>query len=402
MTDLIPEEYFYDLPEEKIAQYPLEERDLSKLLVYRDGKITSDFFYRIDDHIPEYSLLVFNNTKVIRARLVFMKKSGARIEIFCLEPFLPAEYSAAFSSRGPVEWKCLIGNLKKWKTGILETFFIDRGREARLTAEKVSEQGEAFLVRFSWDSQDLNFGEMIDSAGHVPLPPYIKRDDESSDSVTYQTIYAMISGSVAAPTAGLHFTRQVFDRLDQKNIIRAELTLHVGAGTFQPLKSQRISEHVMHTEHFFVSRNTIESLLKNTGKIIAVGTTSVRTLESLYWLGVKLDKNTSAEPSELFIDQWYPYEGECKVPSFQALETLLEWMERTKTRVLKAATRIIIVPGYKFRIIDGMITNFHQPGSTLLLLVAAWTGSDWKKIYDFALANDFRFLSYGDSSLLLE
>jgi S-adenosylmethionine:tRNA ribosyltransferase-isomerase len=402
MFDLVSAEYFYDLPEERIAQYPLEERDGSKLLVYRNGEITGDVFKKVDDYIPEGSLLVFNNTRVIRARLIFSKNSGARIEVFCLEPLLPSEYSNAFSSFSPVEWKCLIGNLKRWKIGFLEGWFLRDGKKIRLIAERVSPEGDAFRVKFSWEPDDICFGEVIESAGHIPLPPYITREDEISDSISYQTIYAMVKGSVAAPTAGLHFTRQVFDRLERKGIKRTELTLHVGSGTFQPLKTDRISEHVMHTEHFFVSQNTVEYLINSLGKIIAVGTTSVRTLESLYWLGVKLMMNRLSEPSELFIEQWYPYEDECKIPSYQALETLLAWMRQTKTLVLKAPTRIIIVPGYQFRIIDGMITNFHQPGSTLLLLVSAWTGSDWKKIYDYALANEYRFLSYGDSSLLLK
>jgi S-adenosylmethionine:tRNA ribosyltransferase-isomerase len=401
MFDIIPEEYFYQLPEDRIAQYPLEERDSSKLLLYRNGEIADDVFSRLDNYIPEGSLLVFNNTRVIRARLIFHKDSGARIEVFCLEPLSPSEYSSAFSSTGQVEWKCLIGNLKKWRTGILETSFINKGRKVSLRAEKLREEGDSSRIRFSWDAENLNFGDVIESAGHVPLPPYIDREDEKSDGKAYQTIYSLVKGSVAAPTAGLHFTRRVLDGLDRKGITRAELTLHVGAGTFQPVKSKRISEHLMHTEHFFVSRKAVESVLVNPGKIIAVGTTSVRTLESLYWLGVKLTGNISAAPEELFVDQWEPYKDECNIPAYQALETLLEWMVSSGTVVLQAPTRIIIVPGYRFRIIDGMITNFHQPGSTLLLLVSAWTGDNWKKIYDYALANDYRFLSYGDSSLLL-
>jgi S-adenosylmethionine:tRNA ribosyltransferase-isomerase len=401
MFDLIPAEYNYNLPEERIAQYPLNERDRSKLLVYRNGEVSSDTFKRLDSFLQEGSLLVFNNTRVIRARLIFHKNSGARIEVFCLEPLLPADYSLAFNSTSPVEWKCLIGNLKKWKKGVIKTSFLSEGKEAVLQAERITEEGETFRVRFSWAPGNLSLGEVIESAGHIPLPPYISREDETNDSITYQTIYSIVNGSVAAPTAGLHFTREVFDSLDRKGIERTELTLHVGAGTFQPVKSPRISEHIMHTEHFYVSRKSVEAALRNTGKVIAVGTTSVRTLESLYWLGVKLMNNINVGPDELFVEQWEPYTAECKVPSSDALETLLEWMQLTKTEVIQAPTRIIIVPGYQFRIIDGMITNFHQPGSTLLLLVSAWTGGDWKKIYDFALSNDFRFLSYGDSSLLL-
>ena len=401
MFDLIPQEYFYDLPEDRIAQYPLAVRDMSKLLVYSRREIMSNIFRNISSYIPEESLLVFNNTRVIRARLIFHKDSGARIEVFCLEPLSPSDYSLTFSSKRPVEWKCLIGNLKKWKDGILQTRFSRDGRRSILKAAKLSMEGDAWRIRFSWDEENLTFGDVIESAGHIPLPPYITRDDEIKDSLTYQTIYSLVKGSVAAPTAGFHFTREVFDSLDLKGIKRTELTLHVGAGTFQPVKSQRISGHIMHTEHFFIDRKSLESVLMNSGKIVAVGTTSVRTLESLYWIGSKLVNNSASEPGELFVDQWEPYERDCEISSHQALESLLEWMIGNNVEILQAPTRLIIVPGYKFRIIDGMITNFHQPGSTLLLLISAWTGDDWWKIYNFALGNNFRFLSYGDCSLLL-
>lgn len=401
MFDLIPKEYFYNLPEDRIAQYPLAVRDMSKLLVYSGKQIGSDTFRNISSYIPGESLLVFNNTRVIRARLIFHKDSGARIEVFCLEPLSPSDYSLTFSSKRPVEWKCLIGNLKKWKDGILETCFSRGNRRSILKAERLSMEGDAWRIRFSWDGEDLTFGDVIESAGHIPLPPYINRDDEPKDGLTYQTIYSLVKGSVAAPTAGLHFTREVFDSLDLTGIKRTELTLHVGAGTFQPVKSKRISEHVMHTEHFFIGRNSLESVLMNSGKIIAVGTTSVRTLESIYWIGVKIARNPALIPSELFVDQWEPYEESSEISSRLALESMLDWMIRNKVEILQAPTRIIIVPGYKFRIIDGMVTNFHQPGSTLLLLIAAWTGDKWWKIYNFALSNNFRFLSYGDSSLLL-
>jgi len=402
MFDLIPEEYNYDLPDERIAQYPLEERDNSKLLLYRNGSISDDTFRNLSGYIPEGSLLIFNNTKVIRARLIFRKASGARIEVFCLEPLSPSEYSAAFTATGEVEWKCMVGNLKKWRSGYLETSIMKEGDKVTLRAEKLKEDGDSCRIRFSWDSEKMTFGDVIESAGHVPLPPYINRLDEKSDGTAYQTIYSLVKGSVAAPTAGLHFTRKVFDSLDRKGITRAELTLHVGAGTFQPVKSKRISEHLMHTEHFFVSVKLIEQLLINYGKIFAVGTTSVRTLESLYWLGVKLAENYSMKPEELFIDQWEPYNEDSSIPVQQSLETLLKWMLSNNIEVLQAPTRIIIIPGYRFRLIDGIITNFHQPGSTLLLLISAWTGSNWKRIYDHALANGYRFLSYGDSSLLLK
>jgi S-adenosylmethionine:tRNA ribosyltransferase-isomerase len=282
------------------------------------------------------------------------------------------------------------------------TSFFHKGKKVTLRAGKLQDIGDTCRIQFSWDAGDLSFGDMIESAGHVPLPPYINREDEESDGTAYQTVYSLVKGSVAAPTAGLHFTRRVFDGLDKKGIKKTQLTLHVGAGTFQPVKSGRISEHVMHTEHFFVSRKTVESILMNPGKIIAVGTTSVRTIESLYWLGVKLAGNISARREELFVDQWEPYRNECIIPVYQALEAILEWMDYSGTEVLQAPTRIIIVPGYRFMVTDGMITNFHQPGSTLLLLVSAWTGSSWKRIYDHALENGYRFLSYGDSSLLLK
>jgi S-adenosylmethionine:tRNA ribosyltransferase-isomerase len=375
---------------------------MSKLLVYSGNRIRSDIFRSISGYIPAESLLVFNNTRVIRARLIFYKDSGARIEVFCLEPLSPSDYSLSFSSKQPVEWKCLIGNLKKWKDDLLETVFIRGNKRSTLKAKRLSMEGDGWRIRFSWDAEDITFGDVIEYAGHIPLPPYITREDETKDGLTYQTIYSLVKGSVASPTAGLHFTREVFDSLDLKGINRTELTLHVGAGTFQPVKSKRISEHIMHTEHFFIDRKSLESVLMNIGKIIAVGTTSVRTLESLYWIGVKVADNPLANASELFTDQWEPYERNNEIRPGPALEYLLDWMIRNEVEILHAPTRIIIVPGYKFRIIDGMVTNFHQPGSTLLLLISAWTGESWRKIYDFALGNNFRYLSYGDSSLLLK
>jgi len=401
MISHISPEYYYKLPEERIAQYPLPERDLSKLLVYRDGGISTDIFRNASDYIPHGSLLVFNNTKVIRARLIFRKDSGARIEIFCLEPSDPADYSVSFSSRNRVEWKCLIGNLKRWKSGPLELDFKSDNRRFRLIAERISGDGDSSVIRFTWDNGDLTFGDIIESAGHIPLPPYINRDDEDSDTVTYQTIYSLVKGSVAAPTAGLHFTRKVFDELDKKDIERAYLTLHVGAGTFQPVKDGNLTEHKMHTEHFYVTAETIESLIKKSGKIIAVGTTSVRTLESLYWIGCKLGDGKVHETTDLFTGQWDPYESNDGPDPSQALENILDYMSANGLKALHAPTRIIIVPGYRFRITNGIITNFHQPGSTLLLLVSAWVGEKWTDIYRYALDNGFRFLSYGDSSLLL-
>jgi S-adenosylmethionine:tRNA ribosyltransferase-isomerase len=401
MFDLIPPEYYYELPGDRIAQFPLSGRDSSKLLVYKNGKIESSVFKDIGGFLRTGSLLVFNNTRVIRARLIFFKESGARIEIFCLEPIQPAEYSQMFASRSPVEWICLAGNQKKWKEGELKAKISTSSGEIVLSAAKVSRDEETVRIRFSWSPSDLSFGEVIERAGHIPLPPYIGREDVPSDALAYQTVYASVKGSVAAPTAGLHFTENLLNKLGGLGIARAELTLHVGAGTFQPLKSDRISEHSMHAEHFSASRELIETLINNQGKILAVGTTSVRTLESLYWLGVKQCLSEPGSSGELFTDQWEPYKIKSKIPVAEALGALLALMDNAGTDHIKASTRIIIVPGYRFMVTDGIITNFHQPGSTLLLLVSAFIGEDWKKVYRYALDNGFRFLSYGDSSLLL-
>jgi S-adenosylmethionine:tRNA ribosyltransferase-isomerase len=401
MTELNLNDYKYDLPAERIAQYPLERRDDSKLLLYSSGKIGQTAFRRIHEHIPAESLLVFNNTRVIRARLLCKKETGAEIEILLLEPAEPPDYESSLGSTFPVEWICLVGNLRKWKGGIIRNRFLKGDREYYLAAEITGGNAESRIVRFSWDCPGLTFGDIIESAGHVPLPPYITRSDEDDDSKRYQTIYSRIKGSVASPTAGLHFTREVFDNLVKRNIEKSEITLHVGAGTFQPVKSDRISEHRMHSEHIFVSREAIEKILVNPGKVIAVGTTSVRAMETLYWLGLKVRRNPLAEPGDLFLDQWEPYTIRDETGKNDALESLLLWMERKSLDMIHAPTRIIIIPGYRFRVAEAMITNFHLPGSTLILLVAAWTGNDWRRIYDYALSSGFRFLSYGDSSLLL-
>lgn len=394
------DDYNYNLPEERIAQYPVEERDKSRLLVYRKGEISGDIFRNITDYLSPDTLLVFNNTRVIRARLLFTKASGAGIEIFCLEPLSPADYERSFRSASPVEWKCIIGNLKKWKREILITRFTCRGKPYELAARKLSQEGEAWRINFSWAPADISFGEVIESAGHIPLPPYIKRHDEDEDYKRYQTVYSRIEGSVAAPTAGLHFTEVVLRNILNKGIRCVDITLHVGAGTFQPVRSNDISMHEMHSEHFLISRDTIQTLLENKGRIVAVGTTSVRTLESLYWLGVKISRNPSVTDSGLTTGQWEPYENGEKISVEESIESLLNFMKTRQKEILQASTRIMIVPGYEFRMINGLITNFHQPGSTLLLLVSAWTGSEWRRIYSFALENGFRFLSYGDCSLL--
>ena len=402
MPDINLEDYKYKLPEERIAQYPLEERDSSKLLVYRNGKITEDIFRNIHEFIAPGTLLVFNNTKVIRARLIFTKETGAKIEIFLLEPLLPSDYALSLGSVNQAEWKCLVGNLKKWKENTISSVLGGEGNRYELFADKLSDYGDSWRIRFRWNKKSLTFGEIIESAGHIPLPPYIHRDDEKNDAGRYQTIYSLVKGSVAAPTAGLHFTRKSFSDLSRKGILTTDLTLHVGAGTFQPVKTENIASHEMHTEHFSIDLKAIESVLKNIGNIIAVGTTSVRALESLYWLGVKLCGKSDAEPPELFIDQWEPYTLNCCLSPARSLETILSWMAKKGVSSLKIPTRIIIVPGYNFRITEGLITNFHLPGSTLLLLVSAFTGDRWKEIYNYALGNNFRFLSYGDSSILLK
>jgi len=402
MKDIELRDYDYDLPPGRIAQHPVSERDKSKLLVFRENNISSDIFSNISDYLPSGSLLVFNNTRVIRARLLFRKETGAGIEILCLEPVLPAEYELSFSSMEPVDWKCIVGNLKKWKKGSLELPFEHQQKTFTLTAEKIRNEGDTVIVRFSWKCNSLSFGEIIETAGHLPLPPYIEREDTDEDSNRYQTVYSSIKGSVAAPTAGLHFTGKVFEKIREKGIDKAEITLHVGAGTFQPVKSDNISGHEMHYEHFFVTAATIETLIANSGRIIPVGTTSVRTLESLYWLGIKAINDPELYKKGLSLGQWEPYSMKEDVTTGESLEALIKIMQNNNLQVLHASTGIIIVPGYNFKMLSGIITNFHQPRSTLLLLISAWAGENWKKIYGFAMENEFRFLSYGDSSLLLK
>jgi S-adenosylmethionine:tRNA ribosyltransferase-isomerase len=401
IPDIDLSEYLYDLPEERIAQYPVAERDLSKLLV-SDGKtIGSDIFRNINKYIPSGSLLVFNNTRVIRARLLFRKDTGALIEVLCLEPLTPADYESSFGSAGPVEWKCLIGNLKKWKSGTISTVISRGGQQFILTASYICEEGDAWRVRFEWDLPDISFAEVIELAGQLPLPPYMSREVEDEDLVRYQTVYSRINGSVAAPTAGLHFTAEMIRGLQKSGIKTSEITLHVGAGTFKPIKTLQILEHEMHCEHFTVSGSVLEQLKNSAGRIVPVGTTSVRTLESLYWLGVKVLRLGVITAQELRLDQWEPYKEESLVTASEAMDALLGYLRVNKMQSLNAATSLIIVPGYMFRMTSAIITNFHQPGSTLLLLVSAWTGKKWKHIYKYALDNSFRFLSYGDSSILL-
>ena len=400
MSDFLISDYDYELPDERIAQNPVSERDNSKLLVFEHGEIRSDLFKNLSSYIPPDHLLVFNNTRVIRARLLFSKNSGAAIEIFCIEPLAPADYSQSFGSKNPVEWKCLVGNLKKWKHASLETTFSHNGKEYTLKADNLGEENDARRIRFRWNDDNITFAEVLEATGHIPLPPYIDRDDTPDDVIRYQTIYSSIKGSVAAPTAGLHFTDDLLLKLSDKGIKRTELTLHVGAGTFKPVKTENISEHEMHTEHFTVTKPAIRDLLEYINKIIAVGTTTCRTLESLYWLGIKVIKGDSDIRNEIFLDQWEPYRMNKVMAPEESLEALLREMNHLHVDRINASTRVIIMPGYEFQMMQGLVTNFHQPKSTLLLLVAAWIGNSWREIYDYALENDFRFLSYGDSSLL--
>ena len=394
-------DYVYDLPDERI---PKPERDPSKLLLYRDGEVGEDVFYNLPDYLPEGALVVMNNTKVIRARLHFHKATGALIEVFCLEPHTPADYQVSFATRGSVTWTCLIGNLKKWKEGVLERPVNVGGQTVMLRAERLGVCGTGHEVRFSWTDDSLTFSEVLEAIGELPIPPYLNRETEASDLQTYQTVYSKVKGSVAAPTAGLHFTSRVLEALAERGVELDEVTLHVGAGTFKPVKSTEIGGHEMHAEQIAVSRHTIERLIAHGGQCVAVGTTSVRTLESLYYIGVAVHDNPSLSPDDLRVTQWQPYDYAAAVATplttLEALKSLLDYMQRGDLPVIHASTRIIIAPGYQFHIVKTLITNFHQPGSTLLLLVSAFVKGDWRRIYDYALSHDFRFLSYGDSSLL--
>lgn len=394
-------DYNYLLPDDKIAKFPKEQRDQSKLLVYQSGEIKEDIFYNLPKYLPKNSLMVFNNTKVIQARLHFKKVSGALIEIFLLEPSMPTDYELMFQTKGYCEWLCLIGNLKKWKEGILVKEFIYNGETVRIEATKKESIGTSHKVALKWDNTSLSFAELIDLIGELPIPPYLNREIEESDKTTYQTVYSKINGSVAAPTAGLHFTNNVLQDLDSYGIEREELTLHVGAGTFKPVKSEELSGHDMHTEYISVSKQTLEKLLSYGASAIAVGTTSVRTLESLYYMGVKLHSNPDLSEQELHITQWEPYKVKSSLTATEAIEEIIKYLDRNNLFALHSSTQIMIAPGYNYKIVKLLITNFHQPQSTLLLLVSAFVKGNWKTIYDYALAHDFRFLSYGDSSLLI-
>ena len=445
MEEILIEDYNYPLPDERIAKYPLAKRDTSKLLVYRDGQVSEDVFAHVGEYLSSQSLLIYNNTRVIQARLEFYKNAvqefrssgvtseqaqgatkpstplnnevtrGARIEIFCLEPLSPHDYQLALGATDGCTWKCMIGNAKKWKSGALSlTTTLSSGQEVILFAEKGEQTGNTFAVRFWWNTpafnlspltsnQNISFAEILDAVGELPIPPYLNRKTEESDKTTYQTVYSRIKGSVAAPTAGLHFTDEVLDGLRTKGVQTAEVTLHVGAGTFQPVKVANANDHTMHTEIIAVPRATIQTLIANLGHVVAVGTTSMRTLESLYFLGAQLYTLCSAPDTPhatLSVAQFEPYEREYTLTTQQALQAIVDYLDSTNQDVLHAETQIMIKPGYQFHVVDQLITNFHQPKSTLLLLVSAFVGGDWHTIYDYALAHDFRFLSYGDSSIL--
>lgn len=394
-------EFNYPLPDERIARHPLAQRDQCRLLVrHRDGTIEDRRFYEIAALLPQEATLIYNNTRVINARLRFRKASGASIEIFCLEPDSPRDYAQSFAACGRCSWICFVGNSKRWKEGTLEMSLSVSGKELVLRAERLVKSDTGSIVEFSWDCPEVTFSQIIDAAGEIPIPPYLNRATESTDSTDYQTVFSRIEGSVAAPTAGLHFTPEVLEEIDGRGIRRMEVTLHVGAGTFQPVKSATIGEHPMHSEFIAVSRDVIEHLSEDAGAgpVIAVGTTSVRTLESLYHLGCMASEGMDLDE----VGQWYPYSGNHpRLSKPEAMKNLLEYLDRRGLKSLVASTRIIIAPGYRFMIVDGMVTNFHQPQSTLLLLVSAFTGGDWRRMYDHALTGGYRFLSYGDAQLLL-
>ena len=395
------EDFDYTLPDERIAKYPLTERDHSNLLHWQNGEIEQLHFYDLPDTLTHNDLLVYNNTKVIQARLHFQKETGATIEIFCLEPHAPADYNLVFQENKSCVWKCLVGNSKKWKEGALKQTMYIKDILFQLEATRIESEnaGMSHLVRFEWDNEEILFSDILAHFGELPIPPYLNRATEEKDKETYQTVYSKIDGSVAAPTAGLHFTMDVLRRLALNGIREDEITLHVGAGTFQPVKSEEIGGHPMHREIISINKSTIEDLIASAGHIVAVGTTSVRTLESLYYLGCRIALNP--ENPDLMVEQWEPYENNYTLTTQEALQNIIDYLNHNHLSALNAATRIMIVPSFQFRIVNKIITNFHQPKSTLLLLISAFVGiNNWRKIYDFAMENGFRFLSYGDSSLL--
>ena len=410
-------DYNYDLPDSRIAKFPVSPRDTSKLLVYRHGEISDDIFYNLPKYLPEKSLMVFNNTKVIQARMHFRKETGALIEVFLMEPAAPTDYELMFQTRGECSWLCMVGNLKKWKEGSLVRTFDVAGTTINFKATMrrdiidTKSGGTNYWVDFTWDNPQVSFAEILDAVGELPIPPYLNRETQDSDKTTYQTVYSKIKGSVAAPTAGLHFTDKVLAAIDAAGVRREELTLHVGAGTFKPVKSEEIDGHTMHTEYVCVRRDTLQTLLDYDCCAIAVGTTSVRTLESLYYMGVKLEANPDAAEEDLHVCQWEPYEKADGTPvggnlidgvtPQKAISNIIAWLDKNNLKTLHSSTQIIIAPGYEYKIVKVLVTNFHQPQSTLLLLVSAFLKGDWHNVYDYALSHDFRFLSYGDSSILI-
>ena len=403
--NILIKDYNYLLPKNKIAEYPLKERDQSKLLICRNGNISEDIFKNIHQHIPAGSLMIFNETKVIPARMIFQKKTGGRIEIFCLEPANSIDFQLSFAQKKKSTWECMVGNSSKWKNEVLEQKFKYKGIQYLLFAERIQKNETHSIVCFYWLPDDLTFAEVLECIGNIPLPPYIERAAEASDKERYQTVFALEEGSVAAPTAGLHFSKEVFENLKKNNIKSQYVVLHIGAGTFKPVKEENIVRHEMHTEHMIIQKETILQLLNTLQKekIIAVGTTATRTLESLFWFGVKLITEKNAD-CEFNIEQWDPYKYTEKlgVSAKDSLHAVLEYMKKKNIDSLNGSTQLMITPEYQYRIIDGLVTNFHQPKSTLLLLIAAFLGDSWEQVYDYALENNFRFLSYGDCCLFLK
>ena len=402
-------DYDYPLPDERIAKHPLAEREQCKLLYYKNGAIEERKFWEVPALLPERSTLIYNNTRVINARLRFRKETGSTIEIFCLEPVLPRDYEQIFQTTGHCVWQCLVGNSKRWKQGALTQTVTIEGREVTLAATRGEQRGNAWEIAFDWDGggeereESITFADVLEAIGEIPIPPYLNRGTEESDSTDYQTVYSHIDGSVAAPTAGLHFTDEVLAECDARGILRREITLHVGAGTFQPVKSEHIGDHPMHYEFISVPRDVILDIINAPGPVIAVGTTSVRTLESLYYIGQILEDNPDTDEEALTVTQWMPYTTPCEISTKKALQNIVDYLDRHHADTYMGSTQLMIAPGFEYRIVSGMITNFHQPQSTLLLLVAAFVGQDkWRGMYDYAMDHGFRFLSYGDAQLLLK
>ncbi|MBR2146658.1 MAG: S-adenosylmethionine:tRNA ribosyltransferase-isomerase [Muribaculaceae bacterium] len=394
--------YNYPLPDERIAKHPLSHREQCKVLMYKDQAIEQHVFHEVPRLLPSDSMLIYNNTRVIHARLRFRKATGSQIEIFCLEPVAPRDYQLIFQTTSSCTWLCLVGNSKRWKSGSLSQNIIVDGDAITVNATRGERRGNAFEITFDWNGNDITFASMLEAMGEIPIPPYLNRGTEKSDLTDYQTVYSHIDGSVAAPTAGLHFTDEVLAECDRRGIARRELTLHVGAGTFQPVKSENIGDHAMHTEFISVPRDLLAELATSKKAVIAVGTTSVRTLESLYYVGQILESNPNATEEELRVTQWMPYTTPCAITPPKALQNIVDYLDRHHASDYLGSTQLMIAPGFTYRIVRGMITNFHQPQSTLLLLVAAFVGEDnWRRLYDYALDHDFRFLSYGDACLFL-